>query len=419
MEKRFKKASAVVLAAVYHYLYGMLFSEIPGQGAVKANLVNLVSSNRLSHALLLLGKEGSGALQLALALAQYVVCEKNKPGSANEEPSLFGEPTQTTTFLEDACGNCPSCKKAAALIHPDIHFSFPTIVKTAGDKPIASDFIQEWRSFVAQTPFGNAFDWLQSIGAENKQGNITANECEEIIRKLNLKSFESGYKILIQWMPEYLGPMGNKLLKLIEEPPSNTLLIFVAQEESKLLATILSRTQLIKINQLESKDVQEWLINKQAVPREKALSIAPLSQGNLREAFQLLHNSDENWEEILREWLNAILKNGPAAQVKWVDDNSKLGREKQKQFLAYFIHLLSCAVHIANVGTAPEVADNELDFANRLLRLAATEQLEAIVTELDRASYQIERNANPKILFMALTIKIYHIIKDKAVILVH
>jgi len=182
----------------------MLFSEIPGQVAVKANLVNLVSSNRLSHALLLLGKEGSGALQLALALAQYVVCENNKPGTANGEASLFGEPTQTTTFLEDACGNCPSCKKSAALIHPDIHFSFPTIVKTPGEKPIASDFIQEWRSFVAQTPFGNAFDWLQSIGAENKQGNITANECEEIIRKLNLKSFESGYKILIQWMPEYL-----------------------------------------------------------------------------------------------------------------------------------------------------------------------------------------------------------------------
>jgi DNA polymerase-3 subunit delta' len=220
-------------------------------------------------------------------------------------------------------------------------------------------------------------------------------------------------------MPEYLGPMGNKLLKLIEEPPPDTLLIFVAQDESKLLATILSRTQLVKINQLESKDIQEWLINKQAVPREKALSIAPLSQGNLREAFQLLHNSDENWEEILREWLNAILKNGPSAQVKWVDDNSKLGREKQKQFLAYFIHLLSCAVQIANVGTAPEIAENELDFANRLLRLAATEQLEAIVAELDRASYHIERNANPKILFMALTIKIYHIIKDKAVILVH
>lgn len=397
----------------------MLFSEIPGQHSIKANLVNLVSSNRLSHALLFLGKEGSGALQLALALAQYVVCEKNKPGAQDAGASLFGEAPARSTFMEDACGNCPSCKKASALIHPDIHFSFPTITVKAGEKPVSSDFIQEWRSFVAQTPFGNAFDWLQLIGAENKQGNITAHECEDINRKLNLKSFESGYKILIQWMPEYLGLTGNKLLKLIEEPPANTLFIFVAEDESRLLATILSRTQLIKINRLESNDLQTWLINKQGLPRERAQQIASLAEGNMREAFQLLHHADEDWEGILRDWLNAIIKNGPAAQVKWVDETSKLGREKQKQFLAYFIHLLASAVQIANVGKAPEVAENELDFANRLLRLASTEQLEAIANELDRSTYHIERNANPKILFMALTVKIYHIIKYKAVILVH
>jgi len=409
----------LVLAALYCYLYAMPFSEIPGQQSTKANLVNLVSSNRLSHALLFLGKEGSGALQLALALAQYVVCERNKPGAVNAGGSLFGEVAPASTFLEDACGNCPSCKKASALVHPDIHFSFPTITLKAGEKPIASDFIQEWRSFVAQTPFGNAFDWLQLIGAENKQGNITAHECEDINRKLNLKSFESGYKILIQWMPEYLGLTGNKLLKLIEEPPANTLFIFVAEDESRLLSTILSRTQLVKINRLDTVDVQSWLINKQGVPRERAQQIAALAEGNLRAAFQLLHQADEDWEGILRDWLNAIVKNGPAAQVKWVDETSKLGREKQKQFLAYFIHLLSCAVQIANIGTAPDISENELDFANRLLRLASTEQLEAIVKELDRSAYHIERNANPKILFMALTIKIYHIIRYKAVILVH
>lgn len=397
----------------------MLFCDIPGQKTAKANIINLVSSNRLSHALLFLGKEGSGALQLALALAQYVVCEKNKPGAKDSGASLFGEVPTVSTFLEDSCGNCPSCQKASALIHPDIHFSFPTITLKPNDKPVSSDFIQEWRSFVAQTPFGNAFDWLQLIGAENKQGNITAHECEDINRKLNLKSFESGYKILIQWMPEYLGLTGNKLLKLIEEPPAKTLFIFVAEDDSRLLSTILSRTQLVKINRLDSNDVRAWLIYKQGVPKEKAQQIAPLSQGNLREAFQLLHHADEDWQEVLRDWLNAIIKNGPAAQVKWVDDISKLGREKQKQFLAFFIHLLSCAVHIANIGTTPEVSDSELDFANRLLRLAATEQLEAIVIELDKAAYHVERNANPKILFMALTIKIYHIIKFKRVILVH
>lgn len=393
----------------------MQFSEIAGQSYIKEKLVQLVSHNRLGHALLFLGKEGSGSLQIAIALAQYLVCERNKPGTTSKENSLFGEPDHPRTeYLNDSCGICQSCTKASAHIHPDIHYSFPTINKT--DKPKSSDFITEWRSFLFQTPFGNSYDWLQSIGAENKQGNITVYECEDILHKLNLKSFESGYKILIQWMPEYLGQIGNKLLKMIEEPPANTLFILVAEDESKIISTILSRTQLVKINRLEIVDVEEWLISKQDVSKQKAASIASLSQGNLREAYQILHNSDEDWQELLREWLNAILKNGPAAQIKWVDEISKLGREKQKQFIGYFVHLLATAIHQNFLGKSDGSDEEEIDFAQRINKLALPEQLEAIVNELDKASYYIERNANAKILFMALTLKIYHIIKDKSVI---
>jgi DNA polymerase III subunit delta' len=376
----------------------MLFSEIPGQTDVKEKLVQLVNNNRLSHALLFLGKEGSGALQLATALAQYIVCENKK---------------------EDACGNCPSCRKAASLMHPDIHYSFPTITRTGIDKPVCNDFIEDWRTFNNESPYGNVYDWLQSLDAENKQGNITAHECEDIIRKLNLKSFESGYKILIQWMPEYLGSSGNKLLKLIEEPPAQTLFILVAEDDSKILPTILSRTQLVKINRVATTDLQSWLIENQKVPKDKASSIAPLAQGNLREAMQLLHHGEENWQELLREWLNAILKNGPAAQVKWVDEISKIGREKQKQFVAYFIHLLSISVTISNNAIPDDISENEIDFAQRLIKLASTAQIQSMVEELDKSIYYIERNANPKMLFMALSIKFYHIIKDKMVILVN
>ena len=376
----------------------MLFSTIPGQHEVKEKLVQLVTNNRLSHALLFLGKEGSGALQLASALAQYIVCE-NK--------------------ISDSCGTCPSCKKAAALMHPDIHYSFPTITKTGIDKPVCNDFIEEWRSFNKDNPYGNVYDWLQTLEAENKQGNITAHECEDILHKLNLKSFESGYKILIQWMPEYLGNAGNKLLKLIEEPPAQTLFILVAEDESKILPTILSRTQLIKINRVATKDVQSWLIDGLSVPKEKAISIAPLAQGNLREAMQLLHHGDENWQDLLRDWLNAIIKNGPGAQVKWVDEMSKIGREKQKQFIAYFIHLLSISIRISNNEIPHDIAENEIDFAQRLLKLADTSQIQSMVEELDKSIYYIERNANPKMLFMALSIKFYHIIKDKMVILIN
>lgn len=397
----------------------MLFSEIPGQLSVKEKLIGLFQNNRLSHALLFLGKEGSGALQLAIAFAQYILCEKNNTVTIAVD-SLFREaPTNSTEIRQNACGICSSCKKASMLMHPDLHFSFPTITKTGVEKPVCNDFIIEWRNFISQIPFGNAYDWLQSLGAENKQGNITAHECEDIIRKLNLKSFESGYKILIQWMPEYLGTSGNKLLKLVEEPPEKTLFIFVAEDESRILPTILSRTQLIKINQLEANDIANWLITNQAVPKEKATSLAPIAQGNMREAFQLLHHADEDWQTLLRDWLNAILKNGPAAQVKWVDDISKLGREKQKQFLSYFIHLLSIAFHLANTPIQPSVTEEELDFATRLLKLISNEQIEALVEELNLSSYHIERNANAKILFMALTLKIYHIIRDKSVILIH
>jgi DNA polymerase-3 subunit delta' len=396
----------------------MQFLSIVGQDSTKEKLISLVSQNRLSHALLFLGKEGSGSLELAIALAQYVVCEKNKPGSPNQESSLFGDaPLLPSEYLNDSCGTCSSCKKAAEHIHPDIHYSFPTI--STVEKAKSSDFIVEWRNFLNQTPFGNAYDWIQSLSSENKQGNITTYECEDILRKLNLKSFESGYKILIQWMPEYLGNEGNKLLKMIEEPPPNTLFIFVAEDESRIISTILSRTQLIKINRLDNDEVEKWLVEKHNVPVTKARNIASLSQGSLREAFQILNQGDEDWNEMLREWLNAILKNGPSAQVKWIEEISKQGREKHKQFIGYFIHLLGTALHENTMGTSEGANETEVDFAQRLNKIAAPEQLEAIVKELDRATYYIERNANPKMLFMALSIKIYHIIKDKSVILIN
>ena len=159
------------------------------------------------------------------------------------------------------CSNNRS-SKSAGLIHPDIHFSYPVVPKKSGDKPLSSDYITEWREFIKQYPYGNGYDWLQFIGAENKQGNITAYECNDIIRKLSLKSFESRYKILLMWLPEYLGNAGNKLLKLIEEPPEDTLFLLVAENESLILPTILSRTQLVKIPALDIKDIEAALIER-------------------------------------------------------------------------------------------------------------------------------------------------------------
>jgi DNA polymerase-3 subunit delta' len=265
------------------------------------------------------------------------------------------------------------------------------------------------------------YDWLQFIGAENKQGNITAHECNDIIRRLNLKSFESEYKILVMWMPEYLGNEGNKLLKLIEEPPPNTLFILVAESESLILQTILSRCQLIKIPLLETNDIEEALVSRNKTELQLARQAASVSEGNYREALQILRHADEDWQSQLREWLNAILKTGPIAQTKWVEEISRLGREKQKQFLRYFNHLLEQAVRVRIMGDAPGALNNmpekERDFAERLNKIADLAQQQVIIEELDKAAYYIERNANAKILFHALTIKLYHIIQDKFVFL--
>lgn len=381
----------------------MLFADVIGQSEIKIQLTDMVQHNRLSHALLFLGKEGSGALPLALAFSQYVVCERAHQLQA-----------------ADACGLCPACLKAGAYVHPDIHYSYPVLPRKAGDKPVSTDYAVQWREFIRQYPYGNLYDWLQSINAENRQGNITAEECNDIIRKLNLKTFESRYKVLVMWMPELLGKEGNKLLKLIEEPPANTLFLLVAENESLILPTILSRCQLVKVPALTDQELAGALEKRAGVSADQARQLAAISDGNYREALQQLHHAGEDWLQQVREWLNSLLKGGPIALVKWIDETSKMGREKQKQFLRYFNHLLELAVRIRVLGENSEWAESlpytEKDFILRINKMADIAQQEALVEELDKASYYIERNANAKMLFHALSIKLFHILRDKATV---
>lgn len=397
----------------------MQFKDVIGQQEVKQHLADMVQHNRLSHALLFLGKEGSGALPLALAFAQFVIAQ---PAASEPVADLFGgfTPMQSgpSYISPEEIHTQSSFTRAEQLMHPDLHFSYPVVPKKSGDKPISTDYITEWREFVQQYPYGNVYDWLQFIGAENKQGNITAHECNDIIHKLSLKSFESEYKALVLWMPEYLGKEGNKLLKLIEEPPPNTLFILVAENEEQILSTILSRCQLVKIPVPDNQEIEQALIERAKASLDTSRQIAGIVEGNYREALQLLQHADEDWQSLLREWLNATLKGGPLAQVKFTAEISDLGREKQKQFLRYFNHLLELSIRIRVMGNENiHAGDKERDFAQRLNKIASVSQQQAIIEELDRASYYIERNANAKMLFQALTLKLYHIIQNKTLIL--
>jgi len=400
----------------------MRMKDVIGQEPVKNHLAEMLQHNRLSHALLFSGREGCGALPLAIAFSQMIVCEKvNGKYAATSNTSLFKNLTSPSEIKFESCGVCPACLKAEKLAHPDIHYSFPIFPKKPGEKSVCNDFIPEWREFITQYPYGNVYDWLQFVNAENRQGNINVYECTDIIRKLNLKSFESEYKVLIMWMPEYLGNEGNKLLKLIEEPPPNTLFILVTENESLILPTILSRTQTIRIPPLEPEDLEKALIERARILADQARQIASVSEGNYREALQLIQHAAEDWQVLLRDWLNTIVKTGPVAQVKWIEEISREGREKQKQFLRYFNHLLQQAIRMRIMGPDSKLVismpANERDFADRLNKLADISQQQAIIEELDKAAYYIERNAHGKILFHALTIKLYHIIADKSLIL--
>jgi len=411
----------------------MQFNEVIADNQTKKRLKELVQKNRLSHALLFLGREGSGALPLAIAFAQYVLCEKVNAKFNKSAASLFGEEkiAQAQTCLEDSCGQCSSCIKVSQLIHPDLHFSYPALKRDSNHKQVLStDYITEWRQFIQQYPYNNVADWIEFLkensklkidNPANKQGNITVFECDDISHKLSLKSFESDYKILIMWMPEFLGKEGSKLLKLIEEPPPDTLFIFVAEDENAILPTILSRTQLIKVASVSNIEIGEALIKNHQLADKKATEIAAVAEGNFREALQLLQAPEEDFQSQVREWLNIILKNNVSSQLKWLDEINKLGREKQKQFLKYFIHLLEQGIRAAyldeeNMGI---IAENERDFAFRINKICGTDAQEAIVKELDNAVYYIERNAHAKMLFHALTIRFFHIIKDNSLLLVH
>ena len=396
----------------------MLLSEVIGHEKLKQQLVEMVQHQRLSHALLFVGPEGAGALPLAIAFGQYIVSLPNSNVDA-AGGDLFGapEPAIPKVYSPEEIATLPAYHRASQLMHPDLHFSFPSITEKPGSKNVSANHIEAWREFINGYPYGNVFDWLQSINAENKQGNISADECAEIIKKLSFKSFESAYKVLVMWMPEYLGKEGNKLLKLIEEPPDNTIFLLVANSEEQILPTILSRCQYIKVPRLTKDEIEQALVQKGHLEPNKAAQIASIADGNYREALHLVQHNDSDFLALIREWLNAILKGGPLAQMKWVEETSKMGREPQKQFLKYFNNLLEQSIRLKILGGELNLDPTLKDFALRINKIAGIGQLEAIIQELDKAVYHIERNANPKMLFMALGIKFYHIIQNKTLIL--
>jgi DNA polymerase-3 subunit delta' len=306
----------------------MLIQNIAGQKESLSFLLSLAGKERLPHALLLLGPEGSGKLAIALVLAQYMLCE---------DPSEDGP-----------CYECSSCHKSQKYIHPDLHFVFPVV----GTNVTSDQFLNQWRTALEDNPYMNVNQWLQLIGAENKQGNINKQECSRIIQKLSLKTYESSKKIMIIWLPEYLAKEGNRLLKIIEEPPEGTHFILVAENQELILNTILSRCQLVRINPLSDEEIEAGIRARFPERAEEAPAVARLAHGNFNEALSLMSSKINDHSVRFLEWMRKCYKGHAVELVKWTDSFAGLGRENQKHFLRYALHFLREFLVLKMTGAA-------------------------------------------------------------------
>ncbi len=375
----------------------MLFANIPGQKKAKEGLLHMWASNHFPHALMLVGNDGVGGLPMALAIAQYIFCENKQDN--------------------DACGVCVSCQKIMKQEHADLHLSYPTVAPKPGTKAMSKYYIQDFREFVKQTPFSSTYDWLQFINAENKQGNITAEECREVIDVLNLKSYEGKAKVQIVWRPEYFGKEGNILLKLIEEPPENTYLIFVAEDTQSILGTILSRTQMVRLAPISAEDIANTLTSKGLADETAALQIGHTANGSYAEALRLLQHADNDLFPEVKNWFNALFTNNGVGLTKFAEQWSKAGREQQKNLLQYTIklleHSLKAQYMTQTTGTLPAA---EQEFVQKLGSMNLhVDVVGSLVNEISDTIHNITRNAHGKTQLQALCIKMSYIINRKQV----
>ena len=369
----------------------MNFSQIPGQKAVIDRLRSSVAENRVSHALLLYGPEGSGKFAIALAFARYISCEKRT--------------------REDACGACPSCVKYDKLIHPDLHFVFPVIKKKAGTEPVSDTYIAQWRAMVLRSPWFSLSTWTEAMEVANEQALIPVAEASEIVRKLSLKSFESDFKIMIIWLPEKMNAeTANKLLKMIEEPPARTLFILVSEEDDKLLPTITSRCQHIRIPAISSEDLSTYLVNEARLEPVRATEIAAIANGNMVRAMELAR--EDNTATVHLERFTRLMRTAYTRDIQslvtWSEETAALGRERQKSFLSYALRMIR-ENFILNFGGKENklvhLTQSEDDFSQKFHPFINENNINALNREFNLAHAHVESNGNTKMIFLDLALK--------------
>lgn len=368
----------------------MLFKDIIGQEAVKKRLIKEVQEGRVAHAQLFTGPEGVGKLPTAIAYARFLLCQNR-----NED---------------DACGSCPSCKMINKLSHPDLHFVFPVINKAkAPKKTVCDDVIASWREFVLENPYFNINHWLNEMGAENQQATIYTAESEEISRKLALKSSQGGYKVMIIWLPEKMQEeCSNKILKILEEPPTQTVFLLVSEQPEFLLQTIRSRTQQIEFKRLPSEAIQMNLEQHLGINPGDARHIAHLANGSYLTALEAIHINEE--KALFFDMFVMLMRLSYQRKVKeikqWSEQVASWGREKQKNFLLYCQGLVrENFIYNFRMDELNYMTDEERNFSTRFARFINERNVMGIMDELTIAQRQIEQNVNAKMIFFDFGLK--------------
>ena len=367
----------------------MYFKDIIGQETVKQRLRLEVREGRVPHAQLFAGPEGTGALPLAIAYARFLLCTRR------------GE--------EDACGTCPSCVKLNKLAHPDLHFVFPVVKRKGGGDTGADDYIREWRELAISTPYFGMNHWLDAMGAENQQAQIFVKESDELVRKLSLKSSEGGYKVVIIWLPEKMKvECANKLLKLLEEPPAQTVFLLVSEEPDRILPTILSRTQRINVPRLEDVEIAEALKVRFGLQDTDAAETARLAEGSYLQALEIIHLSEDT--QLFFGLFVSLMRLAYQRKVKemreWSDTVAAMGRERQKDFLTYCQRMVRESF-VSNFHRKEMNYMNreEENFTIRFAPFINERNVMGITDELAEAQTHIEQNVNPRMVFFDFALK--------------
>ena len=375
----------------------MLFEEIIGQTEIKNRLLKSVQEGRVPHAQLFYGNEGVGKMPLALAYAQYISC--------------------TNRTEKDSCGICPSCVKFQKKIHPDLHFVFPFAKGENKGKEKCDDFLPEWREFTAKNTYFGLPDWMNFLNLGNKQATIYANESTEILRKLSLKTYESDYKIMIIWLPERMHiSCSNKLLKILEEPPTKTIFLLVSEQPEKIISTIISRTQSINIPNIDNQSVCDALIEKYKVSQKNAADISRISNGNFVRALNIINTSQETQNNFInyREMMLLAYARNVSGAKKWAEEigASTNGREKQKSFLQYAQHITrECFIKRIHNDDLNYLIDYESDFSDKFSRFVDEDNIENLMNYFADAESDIEQNVQAKFVFFDLCLKLMAQIK--------